>query len=137
MQIDKITISDIGIFHSDEDSSIFDRLNFTRTIGGREWLRRFLSEPHHELNRIVGVQNIIKTLLNHIDDWPKEITNGTVIMMDKFLDYNLDPVPRHPTALNGFTYRMFNQQDYSMIKFSIKHFADFFRGVKKIMQFLS
>jgi DNA mismatch repair ATPase MutS len=137
MQIDKITISDVGIFHSDEDSSIFERLNFTRTIGGREWLRRFFSEPHHELNRIVGVQNIIKTLLNHIDDWPKEITNGTVIMMDKFLDYNLDPVPRHPTAVNGFTYRMFNQQDYSMIKFSIKHFADFFRGVKKILQFLS
>ena len=81
MQIDKITFNDISIFHPDEEFSIFHRLNFTKTVGGKEWLRRFFMEPHHDLKRIIGVQNIIKTLLNHIDDWPKEITNGTVIMM--------------------------------------------------------
>ena len=129
MQIDKITFNDISIFHSEEEFSIFHRLNFTKTVGGKEWLRRFFMEPHHDLKRIIGVQNIIKTLLNHIDDWPKEITNGTVIMMDKFLDYNLDPVPQHPTALSSFTYKLLHSQDYSMVKFSVKHFSDFFRGL--------
>jgi DNA mismatch repair ATPase MutS len=136
MQIDKITFNDISIFHSEEEFSIFHRLNFTKTVGGKEWLRRFFMEPHHDLKRIIGVQNIIKTLLNHIDDWPKEITNGTVIMMDKFLDYNLDPVPQHPTALSSFTYKLLHSQDYSMVKFSVKHFSDFFRGLKKILVLL-
>lgn len=136
MQIDKITFNDISIFHPEEEFSIFHRLNFTKTVGGKEWLRRFFMEPHHDLKRIIGVQNIIKTLLNHIDDWPKEITNGTVIMMDKFLDYNLDPVPQHPTAVNSFAYKVLHSQDYSMVKYSVKHFSDFFRGLKKILQLL-
>ena len=137
MQIDKITFNDISIFHSEEEFSIFHRLNFTKTVGGKEWLRRFFMEPHHDLKRIIGVQNIIKTLLNHIDDWPKEITNGTVIMIDKFLDYNLDPVPQHPTAISSFTYKVLHPQDYSMAKFSVKHFSDFFRGLKKILHLLA
>ena len=137
MQIDKTTFNDISIFHPEEEFSIFHRLNFTQTVGGKEWLRRFFMEPHHDLKRIIGVQNIIKTLLNHIDDWPKEITNGTVIMIDKFLDYNLDPIPRHPTAITRFTYKVLHPQDYSMAKFSVKHFSDFFRGLKKILHLLS
>lgn len=136
MQIDKVTFNDISIFHPEEEFSIFHRLNFTKTTGGKEWLRRFFMEPHNNLKRIIGVQNIIKTLLNHIDDWPKEITNGTVIMMDKFLDYNLDPVPQRSTAVNSFAYKLLHSQDYSMVKFSVKHFSDFFRGLKKILVLL-
>ena len=133
MQIDKITFNDISIFHPEEEFSIFHKLNFTKTVGGKEWLRRFFMEPHHDIKRIVGVQNVIRTLLNHIEDWPKEITNGTIIMMDKFLDYNLDPVPQYPNALNSVSYKILHAQDYSMVKFSVKHFADFFRGLKKIL----
>lgn len=137
MQIDKITFNDISIFHPEEEYSIFHRLNFTKTVGGKEWLRRFFMEPHADLKRIIGVQNIIKTLLAQLDAWPKEITNGTVIMMDKFLDYNLDPVPEQPNTVNSFTYKVLHYQDYSMAKFSIRHFADFFRGLKKIVLLLA
>jgi DNA mismatch repair protein MutS len=137
MQIDKITFNDISIFNAEEEFSIFHKLNFTKTIGGKEWLRRYFMEPHADLKRIIGVQNIIKTLLAQLDAWPKEITNGTVIMMDKFLDYNLDPVPEQPNAVNSFTYKVLHYQDYSMAKFSIRHFADFFRGLKKIVLLLA
>lgn len=136
MQIDKITFNDISIFHQEEEYSIFHKLNFTRTVGGREWLRRFFTEPHGDLKRIIGTQNIIKTLLDHLEDWPVEITNGTVIMIDKFLDYNLDPVPQKQHAINSFTYRVLHSQDYAMAKFSVKHFADFFRGLNKILALL-
>ncbi len=136
MQIDKTTFNDIAIFHPEEEYSVFHKLNFTRTIGGREWLRRFFTEPHGDLKRIIGTQNIIKTLLNHLDDWPPEITNGTVIMIDKFLDYNLDPVPQNQTAFNSFTYKLLHSADYAMAKFSVRHFADFFRGLNKILALL-
>jgi DNA mismatch repair ATPase MutS len=133
MQIDKITFNDISIFHPEEELSIFHQLNFTKTVGGKEWLRRFFSEPHQDLKRIIGTQNIIRTLLARIDDWPTEITNGTIIMIDKFLDYNLDPVPSKPNSINSYAYKLLHGQDYSMLKYSVKHFADFYRGLKKLL----
>ena len=133
MQIDKITFNDISVFHADEESSIFHKLNFTRTVGGKEWLRRFFSEPYHDLKRIIGTQNIIKTLLQQLDEWPAEITNGTILMMDKFLDYHLDPIPENVNPFNSYSYKLLHNADYSMVKYSVKHFADFLRGLRKII----
>jgi DNA mismatch repair ATPase MutS len=133
MQIDKITFNDISIFHTEEEASIFHKLNFTKTVGGKEWLRRFFSEPHHDLKRILGTQNIIQTLLQHIDEWPPEITNGTILMMDKFLDYSLDPIPQNVNPVNAYSYKLLHNADYSMVKYSVKHFADFMRGLGKII----
>src|SRR5690349_24067343 len=132
MQIDKTSFNDISIFHHEEEFSIFHKLNFTTTVGGKEWLRRFFSEPHPDLKRILGTQGIIKTLLHQLDKWPKEITNGTVIMMEKFLDYNLDTAPEGENIFSNLSYRLLHSADYSMVKFSMKHFADFFRGLKKL-----
>ena len=137
MQIDKTSFNDISIFHQEEEFSIFHKLNFTRTVGGKEWLRRFFSEPHSDLKRILGTQAIIKTLLEHLDEWPTEITNGTVIMMDKFLDYNLDTISQNQHVLNNFSYKLLHAADYSMVKFSMKHFADFFRGIQKLSRLFS
>jgi DNA mismatch repair ATPase MutS len=137
MQIDKITFNDISIFHAEEEFSIFHKLNFTKTTGGKEWLRRFFTEPHHDLKRIVGTQNIIRTLLEHLEDWPTEITNGTILMIDKFMDYNLDPIPQNPNPVNAFTYKVLHGGDYSMVKYSVKHLSDFYRGLKKILLLLS
>jgi len=133
MQIDKITFNDISIFHAEEEASIFHKLNFTKTVGGKEWLRRFFTEPHHDLKRIIGTQNIIKTLLHHLEEWPAEITNGTVIMMDKFLDYNVDPIPQNPNTFNSYSYKLLHSADYSMVKYSVKHFGDFLRGMAKLV----
>lgn len=137
MQIDKITFNDISIFHQDEESSIFHKLNFTRTQGGREWLRRFFHEPHSDLKRIIGTQHIIRTIIDHLDEWAADITNGTLIMIDKFLDYNLDTPPEHPNFLNSYSYKLLHSQDYSMAKYSIRHFADFYRGLNQLAHLFS
>ena len=132
MEIDKTTFSDISVFHHEEEFSIFHKLNFTRTIGGKEWLRRFFTEPHHDLKRILGTQKIIRTLLAHVNEWPSDITNGTIVVLEKFLDYNLDPISDSQSPLNSLTYKWFHHEDYAMVKFSVKHFADFYRGIKKL-----
>lgn len=137
MQIDKTTFNDISIFHQEEEFSIFHKLNFTRTLGGKEWLRRFFTEPHPDLKRILGTQTIIKALLDHIDEWPTEISNGTILVMDKFLDYSLDPVPGNQNAFNSISYKVLHSADYSMIKYSVKHFVDFYRGMRQLADLLS
>lgn len=132
MEIDKTTFSDISIFHTEEEFSIFHKLNFTRTNGGKEWLQRFFSEPHADVRRIKGTQKIIRTLLNHVDEWPSDISNGTILVMDKFLDYNLDPISDNQHPITNATYKWFHREDYSMVKYSMRHFADFYRGIKKL-----
>jgi DNA mismatch repair protein MutS len=134
MDIDRTTLSDISIFHAEEEFSIFHKLNFTRTTGGKAWLLRFFAEPHPDIKRIVGTQKIIKTLLNHVDEWPSDITNGTILVMDKFLDYNLDKISENLNPVNALTYKWFHREDYGMIKYSVRHFADFYRGIKRLAQ---
>jgi DNA mismatch repair protein MutS len=132
MQIDKTSFNDISIFHQEEEFSIFHKLNFTQTTGGKEWLRKFFSEPYNDLKRILGTQKVIRTLMEHVKDWPGDITNGTVLMMDKFLDYSLDPITENPNSFNSTLYKWLHSEDYSMVKYSITHFADFYRGIKKL-----
>src|SRR5690606_3468082 len=136
MQIDKISFGDISVFHAEEEFSIFHKLNFTRTTGGKEWLRRFFSEPQSDLSRIIGTQRLIRTLMEHVDEWPTDISNGTVLVMEKFMDYALDPVSESPASLNNLLYRWLHNADYSMIRYSVTHFADFFRGMKNITHLL-
>lgn len=136
MQIDKISFSDISIFHPEEEFSIFHKLNFTRTVGGREWLRKFFSEPHDDLKKILGTQRVIRTFMEHVKEWPTDISNGTVLVIDKFLDYALDPINESPASLNNMTYKWLHSEDYAMVKYSVTHFADFYRGIKKIADLL-
>ncbi len=137
MQIDNTSFSDISIFHQEEEFSIFHKLNFTRTVGGREWLRKFFTEPHDDLEKILGTQKVIRTFMEHVKDWPTDISNGTMLVMDKFLDYPIDPISEAPASFNNLFYRLLHSEDYAMVKYSIPHFADFYRGVKLISELLT
>lgn len=137
MQIDNISFNDISIFHQEENYSIFHKLNFTRTEGGSEWLRRFFTSPFNDVKKITGTQNIIKKLIINIDEWPEEISNGTMLVMHKFLDYALDTIGNNPSTVDAYIYRLLHSADYSMVRFSMKHFIDFFNGLKKITQMLA
>lgn len=136
MLIDKISFNDISIFHPEEEFSIFHKLNFTRTVGGKEWLRKFFTEPHNDLDKIIGTQKVIRTLLEHVNEWPADISNGTVLVMEKFFDYSLDPISENPQPINSFFYKWLHREDYSMVKYSVTHFADFFRGIRRILELL-
>jgi DNA mismatch repair ATPase MutS len=136
MQIDNISFNDISIFHQEEEFSIFHKLNFTRTVGGKEWLRKFFTEPHSDLQKIIGTQKVIRTMMEHLNNWPPDITNGTVLVMDKFMDYSLDPISENPSAFNSVLYKWLHSEDYSMVKYSMTHFADFYRGIKNIASLL-
>ncbi len=136
MQIDKQSFNDISIFHPEEEFSIFHKLNFTRTVGGREWLRKFFSEPHDDLKKIQGTQRVIRTFMEHVKDWPGDISNGTILVMEKYLDYALDPISEAPASFNNLFYKWLHREDYSMVKYSVGHFADFYRGIRKIAELL-
>lgn len=133
MHLDSTTYNDISVFHQEEEFSIFYKLNFTRTVYGKAWLKTFFSDPHHDLKKILGTQKIIRTLSEHVEEWPSEISNGTILVIEKFLDYNLDPIPDSPNAFNSWLYRILHVEDYRMVKYSVSHLGDFYRGIKRLV----
>lgn len=133
MQADKTTINDLSIFHSEEEQSVFHHLDFTTTIGGRDWLRHLLVTPYSDLDKIQETQQMLKLILKKEDQWPSVITNGTVMVVHKYYDSAIDEIPNDPNLVNGLYYKIVKSQDFSLIKFSVTHFIDFTIGFKSII----
>lgn len=137
MQADKTTVSDLSIFNHEEELSVFHHLDFTRTIGGREWLRIFLSRPLNDIKKITETQRILKCIINVLSRWPETITNGTVMVIDKFYETAIESIPKSSNVVSTLTYKYLNGADYSLLRYSVTHFVEFARGLKEIVNLLS
>lgn len=134
MEIDKTTFNDLSIFQSEEEFSVFHKLNFTKTTGGREWLTRFFSEPFSDLNKIIETQQLIRHILTKVTNLSMPITNGTIMVMEKFYETPVDSIPPPTNLLNAYSYKLLHNPDYSLVKYSVGHFADFIRGCKQLVE---
>ncbi|PWT75735.1 MAG: DNA mismatch repair protein MutS [Bacteroidetes bacterium] len=134
MEIDKTTYEDLSLFNHEEEASIFHKVNFTRTRGGRDWLFQFFNKPFSDITHIQDTQKIITLMLANLDQWPLTISNGTVMVMERFYESALDDIPQGAGLLNGITYKIFHAPDFSLLRYSLGHFADFARGMKKIIE---
>jgi DNA mismatch repair ATPase MutS len=137
MLIDNTTLRDISIFHTEDEFSLFHRFNFTATSGGSEQLRLIFSNPHKEEREILGTQKIIRLFLSQLENWPARISNGTILMIEKFLEYPLDPIDESPITLNNLFYQWLHPADYSMLKYSLPHVADLVKGLNTIAELIS
>ena len=134
MDIDNTSYNDLNIFHHDEEFSVFHKLNFTRTVDGRAWLAKFFSNPFSDQKQIDETQEILRAILKKIEEWPVSISNGTMMVMDKFYDSQIDSIPSSANMMNALSYKLFHTADFSLVRYSLSHFADFFRGMNQIIQ---
>lgn len=133
MQADKTTLNDLSIFNNEEEQSVFHHLDFTTTVGGRDVFRKLLSSPLDDLNKIYETQQLIALLIKKQQVWPVVITNGTVMVIEKYFDSPINDIPRDPNKVSAFSYRLINSSDYSLTKYSIRHFGDFVRGIQALI----
>ena len=103
MQIDQYTYNDLSIFHPEEEFSVFHRLNFTRTVGGRIWLKKYFHEPFSELEKIIHRKASIKLILRSWINGPLSITNGTILVLDKFLRLQSRSPSQSGGNMNSYT----------------------------------
>lgn len=136
MLLDATSYTDLSIFHQEEEFSVFHKLNFTRTNAGKEWLIKYFREPFSGLYQIKSTQDILKLIGSKLAQWPDNITNGTILVIEKFLDYNLDPLPKSADNMNSYLYRLLHSPDFSLARFSLTHLSDFVRGMKKLTDML-
>ncbi|HUS02433.1 MAG TPA: hypothetical protein VMY77_11935 [Chitinophagaceae bacterium] len=130
MEIDKTTLNDLSVFNADEEFSIFQKLDFTTTTGGRELLKRTFSRSLNSIEAIKGVQNTLGLIQQKKEQWPQMISNGSIMIIEKFYQATIDEIPSNPSAASAYAYKILHAPDYSLVKYSISHAFDFIRGMQ-------
>jgi DNA mismatch repair protein MutS len=133
MEADKTTLADLSIFHQDAEASIAGKLNFCITAGGGYWQNYLLEHPLPNLDRIKDTQATIRLLAERMAQWPQQISNGTLMVIEKFYDYQLSDLP-NGGFLNCFFFKLMESADYALVKYSNKHFIDFVQGFQQVIQ---
>ncbi len=136
MQTDASTLQDLSIIHPDDTQSLLKKLDFCRSEGGRRKLKYLITHPHNNLEQIKGTEEILKLIRTQIHYWPEEITNGTIQMIDQFYAYPLGTIPKR-SAITAYLYQQFNRNEYAMVRFSVHHFIDFLKGMRKITHLIN
>jgi DNA mismatch repair ATPase MutS len=133
MLVDKTTLTDLSIFHAEEEQSIFNLLNHTVTNDGRYWLQHLLANPYSNLKDILETQATIRLIMARHAEWPTTISNGTIMVIEKLYESQIDPIPRHVTLLDVWNYKLLHSVDYSLVVYTVEHAYDFFKGIAEIL----
>ena len=139
MQNDKITLKDLSIFTTDGSDGVFSLIDKTTTHAGRDMLRKHINHPPDSYQNLVETQEAIKfwTAQQHL--WPTIISNGTIVMLEKFFESadNISTPPTGFTLLMGaFFQKLLNKQQYFLTRFSLSHLSDFLKGCTELVAIL-
>jgi DNA mismatch repair protein MutS len=136
MEIDKTTLNDLSIFDTEEEFSVFHKINRCKTSGGRDQLFHCFNNPLTTIEAITGVQQTLQTILQNEQYWPAQITNGTIMVIEKFYQSVIDEIPPRPSSFSAYTYKVFHNPDFSLVKYSAEHCFDFIKGMQLLVQHL-
>ncbi len=134
MEIDKTTLADLSIFTHDEEFSIFHKLDFCRTVGGKDKLKQNCGKSLTSIEDIKAIQQTIQFIGQKKESWPKIISNGTMMVIHKYYESVVDHIPSNPSAAATYSYKLFHGPDFSLVKYSIGHCFDFIRGMQIIIE---
>ena len=136
MEIDNITYEDLSLFSHEEEYSIFHKLDFTRTRGGKDQLLEYFNRPFSKLGPILETQRVLSLMLEKEERWPSAISNGTIMVIERFYETQVDDIPQSHNLPAAIGYKIFHSADYSIVRYSVVHFADFVRGMGQLVSLL-
>ncbi len=137
MDIDKTTLADLLMFNSGEDVSVFGRLDLCSTAHGTEQMKINFSTALKTQEQIVAVQQTLQLIIKQQQQWPKQITNGTVMVVEKFFDSQISTIPAHPSTLEAYSYKLLHGPDFALVTYSAKHCFDFIKGFQLLLKLFS
>jgi len=140
METDKTTISDLVIFDREDEFSVFQKIDLTVTSRGREQLRQNLRSLLNSAGAIQAVQDCVLFIKNKKQHWPAGISNGTVMVVERFYEANIDRVPGTSSVslsaaykLSVLNYQFLHSGDFSLVKYSVKHCFDLVKGMQQML----
>jgi len=137
MDIDKTTLADLLMFNSGEEISVFGKLDLCSTTHGSEQLKINFSTALQTQDEIIAVQQTLQLIIKKQSQWPTQISNGTVMVVEKFFDSHISAIPAHPSALEAYTYKLLHGPDHALVTYSTKHCFDFIKGFQHLLQTFS
>ena len=132
MEIDHTTLADLSILNVEGDFSVFNKLNFCKTAGGKHRLFENFSTPLKTIEQIQGIQQTLQTIIQKEAYWPQQISNGSVMMIEKFYGATIDEIPELPSTAGVLAYKILHGPDYSFVKYSTEHAFDFIKGIQQM-----
>ena len=133
METDKTTLADLSIFNMEDDFSFFNKLNACSTSRGRNQLYNNFCTPLKSIREIVEVQQTIQYFIARPQHWPTRISNGTIMVIEKFYESPIDEIPSGVSLFSAFTYKLLHPYDYSLVKYSAQHCFDFIKGMQLLV----
>ena len=132
MQVDKITLKDIGLFDNEESAGLISHLNFCKSNGGKMQLDHFLSSPLSSISSIEQRQNAIAYFITNIHFVEAlKITNGTTLVIEKFFDTGFKRIPTQISLPAAYWYQFMSASDYSLLRYSLEHLILFYENLNK------
>lgn len=130
MQVDKITLQDIGLFDSEGTKGLASHLNFCRSNGGTDQFEQYLTNPLNTLHAIEQRQQVLSIYIKQLSFLENmKITNGTTLVISKFFETSFKAIPVQVSTLGAFWYQWSQKSDYSLIKYSVEHLVGFFQNL--------
>ena len=133
MEIDKTTLNDLSVFNTEDEFSIFNYIDQTLTSNGKWQLRKNLSTPLNNIEAITGIQQTLRIILNRQAQWPTQISNGSIMVIERLYDANIDPIPANASSFTAYSYKLLHSPDFSLVKYSVTHCFDFIKGMKQLI----
>ncbi|MEP6682805.1 MAG: DNA mismatch repair protein MutS [Parafilimonas sp.] len=137
MLIDKTTLYDLSIFDHNEEQSLLHHLNFCKTSNGKFWLEQYLKTTLSSIKEITERQQLLQRIINVHAQWPENISNGSVLMIEKFYESQVENIPSQPNVVTSNLYKVIYTGDFSLVRYSVSHFIDFMQGMFSIQNLLN
>lgn len=135
MRNDSITFKDLSVFPSGANEGIIGLVDRTTTSEGKEMLYNHFKKPPETYQELAQLQDCIKWWAANLQHWPGIITNGTLVMLEKFFE-SADNISTPPSGLAAFLgeafQKTFNKGEYFFTQFSVSHIADFLNGCRAL-----
>jgi DNA mismatch repair ATPase MutS len=130
MQVDKITLQDIGLFDNEESKGLITHLNYCKTNGGIVLFEKYLSQPLSNHKEILNRQQALAIYIQHLPFGESmKITNGTTLVIDKFFETSFNNIPVQISVLGAYWFRFSNKSDFSLLKYSVEHLVTFYQNL--------
>jgi DNA mismatch repair protein MutS len=137
VNLDKTTLSDLSFLTGEH--AVFILINRCTTQMGTEALRQQVLHPPATYARLKEQQDAVRFWGQHLDQWPKVISNGTLVMVEKFYE-SADMATGRPNSfnlmVNSLVQKLFNRNEYSFVRFSVSHLIDFLKGCNEMVALL-
>ena len=126
MQVDAITIKDLGLFDHEGQEGLVTHLNFCKTNGGAFYFTHILSNPLSNKIAIENRQDAIQIFMHQLQFFDTlKTTNGTTLVIEKFFETGFKKTSPYPNWWESGWYQIFNKADYSLIRYSVEHLNTF------------